>query len=268
MALTNAQILAPPGGAANLGAVKAGANITISSDGTISRDSGSGVNSIIAGSNISVDQSTGVVTLTWTGSGGGAGEDDFAPGTQLVFAQAAAPTGWIKATSTDDATLRLSSGTGGTTGGSTNFSTAFVSTSISGNVSSPVSWSGTTQQTNVVPTGSASNLVNTNSGGFSIGRSELGNHRHTADGSFDRAGNFGVIPTGGNFGVGVGRLTSNNLSSNAHTHTIQVSPSLTSGGGGNHNHSFSVTGSTSGSATGSTLALGVKYKDSIICTKQ
>ena len=268
MALTNAQLLSPPGGATSLGAVKQGANLTIAPDGTISRASASGVDSITAGSNISVNQSTGVVTITWTGAGGGgAAEDDFAPGTQLVFAQPSAPTGWTKATGTDNGTLRLSSGTGGATGGSTNFTSSFVSTSISGSASSSVSWSGNTNQTNVVPSGSAPDLVVTSSGGYSIGANELGTHNHVVDGSFNGSGSFGIRDFGGSFGVGVNFQTATSLSNNSHSHTIRLSPLLTNPGGGNHDHSFNVSGSTSGSVSGSALNLGVKYKDSIICTK-
>ena len=55
-----------------------------------------------------------------------------------LFVQAAAPTGWTKQTTVNDATIRIVSGTtGGTTGGSVAFSTAFVAgkaITLSGNV--------------------------------------------------------------------------------------------------------------------------------------
>lgn len=60
------------------------------------------------------------------------GADSFAPGTQLLFIQAAAPSGWTKSTSYDNYALRIVSGTGGGTGGSVAFSTAFANRSLSG----------------------------------------------------------------------------------------------------------------------------------------
>ena len=62
----------------------------------------------------------------------------FPTGTKLLFHQAAAPTGWTKQTTVNDATLRVVSGTtGGGTGGSIAFSTLFASgkaVTLSGNV--------------------------------------------------------------------------------------------------------------------------------------
>ena len=51
----------------------------------------------------------------------------FASGTAIVFAQTAAPTGWTKVTSYNDAALRIVSGTA-SSGGSVDFSTAFANT--------------------------------------------------------------------------------------------------------------------------------------------
>lgn len=62
----------------------------------------------------------------------------FPTGTKMLFNQSAAPTGWTKQTSVNDATLRVVSGTtGGGTGGSVAFSTLFATgktVSLSGNV--------------------------------------------------------------------------------------------------------------------------------------
>jgi hypothetical protein len=46
----------------------------------------------------------------------------FDSGVKMVFAQAAAPTGWTQDTSSNDAALRVVSGSGGGTGGSAGFS--------------------------------------------------------------------------------------------------------------------------------------------------
>ena len=62
----------------------------------------------------------------------------FPKGTRLLFHQAAAPTGWTKQTTVNDAALRVVSGTtGGGTGGSVAFSTLFAAgktVTLSGNV--------------------------------------------------------------------------------------------------------------------------------------
>jgi hypothetical protein len=55
----------------------------------------------------------------------------FPSGTKMLFNQAAAPTGWTKQTSVNDAALRVVSGNGGGTGGSENFSTAFAGKTVS-----------------------------------------------------------------------------------------------------------------------------------------
>ena len=46
------------------------------------------------------------------------GLTSFTPGTRMLFAQAAAPTGWTQVTSINDRVIRVVSGTGGATGGS------------------------------------------------------------------------------------------------------------------------------------------------------
>ena len=62
----------------------------------------------------------------------------FPSGTKMLFHQAAAPTGWTKVTTINDAALRVVSGTtGGSTSGSTAFSTLFAggqAVTLSGNV--------------------------------------------------------------------------------------------------------------------------------------
>jgi len=57
----------------------------------------------------------------------------FASGTRITFNQTAAPTGWTKDTSNNNAALRVVSGSV-TTGGSVNFTTAFTSQSVNGTV--------------------------------------------------------------------------------------------------------------------------------------
>lgn len=59
--------------------------------------------------------------------------DPFAPGTAMLFAQTAAPTGWTKSTTHNDKALRVVSGTAGS-GGSTAFTTVFASRTPAGSV--------------------------------------------------------------------------------------------------------------------------------------
>ena len=71
--------------------------------------------------------------------GGGLGNttgSEFAAGTALLFSQTSAPTGWTKSTSSDNAALRIVSGSVGS-GGSVNFNTAFASQTVAGNNSWP-----------------------------------------------------------------------------------------------------------------------------------
>lgn len=96
-----------PGGPGGVGAVKAGNNITIAADGTISS----------------------------TGGGGGGG--DVPSGSRVAFYNSAAPTGWTKVTdaAVNDAAIRLVTGTGGNSGGTNAFSSAFANFTPSGSVS-------------------------------------------------------------------------------------------------------------------------------------
>jgi len=269
MALTVGQLLAPPGGATNVGAVKQGSNVAISGDGTISNTSAAGVNSIIAGSNISIDQSTGVVTISWTGSGGGDSEDNFPAGYRLVFVQASAPTGWSR-DNVDQTALRLVSGSGGGTGGSNNFTSAFSNQTVSGSINASATWSNSgTDGTDVIFTGQGNNLIVTNSQDYSIGGNEAPSHNHDVNGMFDTKPNSNSFNLdGGAFGVNALQISSAANNNGGHNHTISYSPLFVNSSGGNHGHPLSVPGNISGSVSGSTLALGVKYKDSLVCTKQ
>ena len=56
----------------------------------------------------------------------------FPAGTAMLFAQAAAPTGWTKSTTHNDKTLRVVSGSGGGSGGVQAFSTVFGRTATDG----------------------------------------------------------------------------------------------------------------------------------------
>ena len=121
------------------GLMKVGTNLSVS-DGTVSVPSATpskrGVvfSSTTAAAN-AVPQAgeDGTLDASWVPKA-----EAFPAGTQMLFVQAAAPTGWTKQTTVNDATIRIVSGTtGGNTGGSVAFSTAFVAgkaITLSGNV--------------------------------------------------------------------------------------------------------------------------------------
>ena len=123
------------------GLVKVGTNISVSG-GTISVANGSTTRKGVV--QLSSATNSTSTTLAATPSAVKAAYDKasaataFPAGTQMLFVQAAAPTGWTKQTTVNDATIRIVSGTtGGNTGGSVAFSTAFVSgraITLSGNV--------------------------------------------------------------------------------------------------------------------------------------
>ena len=131
----------PLASASVAGLVKIGTNLSVSS-GTVSVASAStSAKGVVQLSSATNSTST---TTAATSSAVKAAYDKanaaaaFPAGTQMLFVQAAAPTGWTKQTTVNDATVRIVSGaTGGTTGGSVAFSTAFVAgktITLSGNV--------------------------------------------------------------------------------------------------------------------------------------
>ena len=151
----------------------------------------------------------------------------FPKGTRLLFHQAAAPTGWTKQTTINDAALRVVSGTtGGDTGGSLAFSTLFAAgkaVTLSGNVGA------TTLTANQGPL-----------------------HDH------EMAGNTGTEdPTMyrfyANFSAGAPKRGDEN-----NKYPFTCLSVLYSGGSQPHSHALS------GSAK---IALNVKYTDVIICAK-
>lgn len=111
----------------------------------------------------------------------------FPAGTQMLFVQAAAPTGWTKQTTVNDAAIRVVSGTtGGNTGGSVAFSTAFVAgkaITLSGNVGA------TTLSVNQMPSHKHGNVevIQTTIGG-NDGHDSNGGHRV---GNMDNTGGSG-----------------------------------------------------------------------------
>lgn len=61
---------------------------------------------------------------------------DFAAGTEMLFFQASAPTGWTRVTTSDNSVIRLTSGSslGGSVGGSSSFSSVFTNRGVGGTI--------------------------------------------------------------------------------------------------------------------------------------
>jgi len=155
----------------------------------------------------------------------------FETGTKTLFVQTAAPTGWIKDVSNNDAMLRVTSGsTGGNTGGSRNFSSALVSKTISGGSSS-------------------SHNLGLNSSSVTISTSQFVSHNH----SFNAAG---------------GTSTSNAGSGNPAAYIGGTGSTLsTVGGRVAHSHSASWSHNHSWTYSGDSLNFSVKYVDIITAIK-
>jgi hypothetical protein len=260
MALNKAQLMEVPGGPGVVGAVKAGTNITISPDGTISAVGGSA--SSYAGLGLTTDasnalkvaipesdttppigaaQNQGVVgSLYWDNNLGalfiyyndgsksqwvqttasGAAASSFASGTRLVFAQAAAPAGWTQVTTAAFNDATIRLVT--SSGGATGGSIAF---------STLFSTSSTYSGGITITSGQVGDTV--------LSEAQLASHVHAvavgggggagASGTRD-GGFFNTQPTGGN---------------QAHTHSLV---------GAQANGTF-------------TSNFGVKYVDMIVCQK-
>ena len=122
--------------------------------------------------------------------------DPFAPGTAMLFAQTAAPTGWTKSTTHNDKALRVVSGTAGS-GGTAAFTTVFTNRTPAGSVtvdgttlteSQIPAHTHTTNAYNSSGTGSydpgGSSAVNYVSGASITSSSTGGGGSHTHTGSF------------------------------------------------------------------------------------
>jgi hypothetical protein len=155
---------------------------------------------------------------------------EFSSGTRITFNQTAAPTGWTKDTSVDNAALRLVSGSV-SSGGTLDFSAVFAASS------------------STVPAGSVSiSSVSGSAGATTLSTPQIPSHTH------DVVRDAGL--QGSNPGPGLAIYGSGNK------------PNQTSntGGGGSHTHPFSFS-SGAASFTGAALNLAVKYVDLIIAQK-
>lgn len=202
-------------------------------------------------------------------------------GTYMLFGQTAAPTGWTKITTNNNAALRVVSGSA-STGGTVDFTTAFASQAVSGTVGTTGSTTATNQNTTATGTvgTTGSTTVTGTVGGTTLSTAQMPSHNHPG------------IDSGG-LSNGVGGLGSpdylRSLFYRALADTYGIAfVTLYTGGSGSHDHSFSggahthtsgaFTGTahthtqdahthTGGTFTGTAINLAVKYVDVIMATK-
>jgi hypothetical protein len=153
---------------------------------------------------------------------------EFSSGTRMTFNQTAAPTGWTKDTSVDNAAFRLVSGSV-SSGGTLDFSAVFAASS------------------SAVPTGSVSiSSVSGSAGATTLSTPQIPSHTHSVGG----ADIFG------------GECNGNYMNTGCPTGPVTNA----TGGGGSHTHPFSFS-SGSATFSGNALNLAVKYVDLIIAQK-
>lgn len=153
---------------------------------------------LTAGSGITITNGAGSITIVATAV------QPFLAGTVIVFGQTAAPTGWTKITTYDNAALRIVSGSAAS-GGSVDFTTAFVSQAVSGSI-------GNTTDTGTV-------------GSTTLSTAQIPSHTHTfsypGSGGCGAAGLYVGDGTTLNTGAtGGGGSHNHSLTMNAHTHSF------------------------------------------------
>lgn len=262
MPLNQAQLMATPGGPGVTGAVKAGAGIAISGDGTISLNPNTTVAKLVAGANVTLNPATGTGNVTVNAVF--QTDSDFVAGTVTLFVQASAPAGWSQVTTQNNKVLRVVSSSGGGSGGAAAFTTVFTSVPVTGSVSfSGLSVSGgTTSSVSQTPRGSVS-LSGLSVGATSINTGQMPGHTHIFSqrpAGGDKRGNSGGINDQ------VDNQTGAAGSGGAHTHSASGSGTF-NGQNMSHSHTFSASVSGNGAFNGNSINLNVQYVDAILCSK-
>lgn len=200
---------------------------------------------IKVGDNIKLNANGVVQATTLTGDGQGlSGVAEFASGTEAMFVQTSAPTGFTTNTNSTltECCLQVVNGTGGGTGGSDTFSSTFGTKNATA-TDVPIS------------TGSLTVSSNFAVGSHTLSTPEIASHAHPIvgiGGSPRSGGNTNnpqpaiLLPPTGNFTSG------------------------STGGGGSHTHSMgslSLSGSLTSPLSASVPNMNLKYADSIVATK-
>jgi hypothetical protein len=186
-------------------------------------------------------QANGELTATsFTGNGAGLdGVSTLDQGTQMVFLESSAPTGWTQNTdaSLANSTLRVVTGSAGT-GGSTEFASCFDSakTTTAGDIT--LDTAATTVVTDTIVVGNTT-----------LGTPTIASHNHTVSTSAT------ISPYGGPGGGGC----------------VTLGTTGSGGGGGSHNHPAAFSASISGSVNTPTSYavpnMDIKHANTIVCSK-
>lgn len=186
------------------------------------------------------------------------------PGTKMLFVQSAAPTGWTKLTSADNAALRIVSGAAGS-GGSVDFTTAFSVRTTSGSVGATSvggSVGATAVDGSISSTATTGTVVEATASG-SIASSSTGINIYPSYVYLDNEQRQQYA------------LNGVSLSDPGHAHAFTPSSHSHGFTGSSHTHSFSSPGhshsfsspSHDHTFSGSSINLSVKYVDAIIAQK-
>tara|TARA_S200002703_G_scaffold158869_1_gene170447 strand:+ start:24 stop:1064 length:1041 start_codon:yes stop_codon:yes gene_type:complete len=205
--------------------------------GTVSVKGTANVNS-----NVTIESNGEVSATSFTGNGAGLdGVTTLDQGTQMVFLESSAPTGWTQNTASTlaNATLRvITSGSAGT-GGTNDFQSVFASKNTSG--------------TSTVPDVSPLSGGGGTSGSTTLSTPQIASHTHSNPADSNLIGaNSNINPTG--------------------AHSQPGTNIRSAGGGGGHSHPVSGSAPFSGSMTSSPIGLAVpnmdiKHANVIVCSK-
>jgi hypothetical protein len=178
------------------------------------------------------------------------GVQPFPSGTKMVFAQAAAPTGWTQDTTNNDKALRVVSGAGGGTGGTHAFS-------------SPPSTAHThTGPSHTHSTPSHSHTHTLSAGAHTLSTAEMPSHNHSiniASGNY-HSSYTSHVTTSRLYSYNTSLSVNNSGGGGSHSHTL--AGSITSGGSGT-----SGAGGTGATSSAGPTAFAPQYVDVIVCSK-
>jgi len=208
-------------------------------------------NQIKVGDNITLYANGTISATNLVGNGAGlTGVGEFASGTEALFVQTAAPTGFTTNTSAtlSECCLQVVSGTGGCAGGSDSFSSVFTGSKTASATSVPVSVANLSV--------SAAGL---SAGATTLSTPQIPSHSHSTP---------AVSPAALAQFPGPFPSVEDQASVVDPAATVSTNPT---GGGGSHSHSFSGSASLSGTVSSpisaSVPSMDLKYADSIIATK-